>query len=105
MTEPRKKTYIHTYVMLLLRDKGLSQTALAIDAGCSLQAVNQVLLGKSESAQIKSLIAHTLGYDSWQRLSDAALFFSDNFASMYNYPTEQRNSTGRVKKEEVAHVG
>lgn len=105
MTEPRKKTFVHTYVMLLLRDRNLSQTALAEKYGCSLQAINQVLLGKSDSAQIKAHIAKTLGYDSWQRLSDAALFFSDNFSTMYNYPTAQRNSLNQAAIEEAVHVG
>ncbi len=97
--EPKKKSYIHTYAMLLLGEHNLSQTALAHKAGCAVQAVNQVLLGKSVSTHVQSVIATSLGYDSWAALDSAALIFSDMFSSMYNYPTT------RPSDKEVVDVG
>ena len=99
--ESKKKTYVHTYVMLLLGERNLSQTALAAKAGCAVQAVNQVLLGKSVSTHVQSVIATSLGYESWQALDSAALIFSDLFSSMYNYPSVRQAK----EEEEAAHVG
>lgn len=101
MAEPKKKTYIHTYTMLLLGEHNLSQTALAHKAGCSVQMINQVLLGKKISAPAQAVIATSLGFDTWSDLASAALIFSDLFASMYNYPTTRPAS----KSEEAVHVG
>ena len=101
MPEPKKKTYIHTYVMLLLGERNLSQTALAAKAGTSVQLINQVLLGKKISAPAQLVIAATLGYESWQALESAALLFSDLFASMYNYPSIRQAK----EEEEAVHVG
>lgn len=89
MPEPKKKTYIHTYSMLLLGERNLSQTALAAKAGTSVPLINQVLLGKKTSAPAQAVIATALGYESWEALDSAALLFSDLFASMYNYPTSR----------------
>lgn len=100
-----RKTYVHTYVMLLLRDKGLSQVSLAEKAACSAPAINQILLGKRVSARIQQDIAEALGYPSWKRLDDAALFFSDNFKTMYNRPTPQRNSLKGTGEEVAINVG
>lgn len=99
--EPKKKTYIHTYVMLLLGEHNLSQTALAVKADCSVQLINQVLLGKKMSAPAQAVIATTLGFESWESLDSAALLFSDLFASMYNYPTTRPVA----KDEEAVDVG
>lgn len=99
--EPKKKTYIHTYVMLLLGERNLSQTALATKAGTSVPLINQVLLGKKMSAPAQLVIATTLGFESWASLDSAALLFSDLFASMYNYPTTRPVA----KDKEVVDVG
>ena len=92
----RKKTYVHTYAMLLMGEKGLSQTALAAKAGCSVPFVNYILLGKRVSAPVQNVISVTLGYRDWDDFTNAALHFSDLFASMYNYPSSDK---------EVLHVG
>lgn len=101
MAEPKKKTYVHTYVMLLLGEFNLSQTALAHKAGCSVQMINQVLLGKKISAPAQGVIAASLGYSTWDKLESAALIFSDLFASMYNGPTTRHAN----REEEVVNVG
>ena len=99
--EPKKKTYIHTYVMLLLGEHNLSQTALAEKAGCSVQMISAILLNKKISAPVQAVIATTLGFESWASLDSAALLFSDLFASMYNYPTTRPVA----KDKEVVDVG
>ncbi len=99
--EPKKKTYVHTYVMLLLGEHNLSQTALANKAGCSVQMISAVLLNKKISAPVQAVIATSLGYESWETLASAALIFSDLFSSMYNAPSSRPSS----KNEEAVHVG
>ena len=101
MPEPKKKTYVHTYVMLLLGEHNLSQTALAHRAGCSVQMISAVLLNKKVSAPTQAVIATSLGFRSWDDLASSALLFSDLFSSMYNCPTTRTS----VKEEEAVHVG
>ncbi len=93
----RKKTYVHTYAMLLMGEQGLSQTALAVKARVTVTTINQILLGKRVSASVQQVIAESLGFDSWALLDNAALHFSDLFASMYNRPTTRPT-------EETDHV-
>ncbi len=82
-----KKTYIHTFAMLLMGEKGLSQTGLAEVANVGVPFLNQVLLCKKTSAPVQEVIATSLGFENWKRLDQAALLFSDNFSNMYNLPT------------------
>jgi transcriptional regulator with XRE-family HTH domain len=89
--------------MLLMGERGLSQTVLARRAGVSVQFVNYILLGKKVSAPVQTVIASSLGFESWERLSSAALMFSDNFANMYNVPTKRPiKETEYVDRHEVA---
>ena len=81
-------------------ERGLSQTALAERAGVSVTTINQVLLNRRVTARVQELIATSLGYSSWGELDDAALHFSDLFASMYNRPKASQESGKRA-----AHVG
>jgi transcriptional regulator with XRE-family HTH domain len=92
------KSCVHTYAMLLMGEQGLSQTSLAHKAGVTVTTINQILLGKRVSASVQQLIAESLGFDSWEALENAALHFSDLFASMYNRPTQ------RPKTEETDDV-
>ncbi len=93
----KKKTYVHTYSMLLMGELGLSQTALAAKAGVTVTTINQILLGKRVSASVQQVIAESLGFESWALLDNAAIHFSDLFASMYNRPTTRPT-------EETDHV-
>lgn len=86
----RTKTYIHTYSMLLMRDRGLSQTRLAQMAGCTVPMINQILLGKRVSGPVQMVVAQALGCPTWDALSDAAESFSQFFSMMYNHPTGGR---------------
>ncbi|PKL14781.1 MAG: hypothetical protein CVV52_00315 [Spirochaetae bacterium HGW-Spirochaetae-8] len=85
----KTKTFIHTYAMLLLRDRGLSQTKLAEMAGCTVTTINQILLGKRVSGPVQMVIAQALGYPTWIFLAEAAERFSHIFAQMYNHPTSR----------------
>lgn len=95
----KKKTYIHTYAMLLMSERGLSQTALAERAGVSLVTVNQILLGRRVSARVQESIAISLGFSNWESLESAAAHFSELFSSIYNRPTT------RPRASEESNVG
>ncbi len=101
MKKKKTKTYLHTYAMLLMGERGLSQTALAEKAGVSVVTVNQILLNRRVSARVQELIATSLGFSSWGELDSAALHFSDLFASMHNRPA----ASPQGSSERAAHVG
>lgn len=86
----RTKPYIHTYVVLVLGGKGLSQTELARRIGCSLPALNQVLLRKTVAKDLQEKIAHALDFPSWEELENKAEWFSELFTSMYNRPSSSK---------------
>lgn len=80
------KPYIHTYCMLMLGDRGISQTRLAKDIGVSMEMVNQVLMGKRTSAKVQKAIAHAIGLTSWAEVEERAARFSELFSTMKNTP-------------------
>jgi len=70
------KPYIHTYCVLKISQKKLSQTALAALCGCSISVINQIITGKRTSARVQEKIAKNLDHSSWQELVASAYEFS-----------------------------
>ncbi|AEC02056.1 helix-turn-helix transcriptional regulator [Parasphaerochaeta coccoides] len=86
----RTKSYIHTYTVLILGEKGLSQTELARRIGCTPPALNQILLRKTVARDLQEKIARALNFTSWEELENKAEWFSELFSSMYNRPTSAK---------------
>ena len=70
------KPYIHTYCVMKISQKKLSQTALAAFCGCTVPAINQILTGKKSSDRLQEKIAKNLDHSSWQELVASAYEFS-----------------------------
>lgn len=81
-----KTTYIHTFCMLRLRERGISLTGIANALGCTPQLVSQVLLGKDRSERVEYALARILGYPSWHDLDNAAKAFRTILPAIYNSP-------------------
>lgn len=84
----KKKSHVHTYAMLLLGDRKLSQTRLAQLCGCDVSMINRILLGTKTSMAIEAKIASELGFKSWKALEREAEFFQQMFVSMHQTKKE-----------------
>lgn len=56
------------YIKYRLKCAGCTSTDIATETGCSKQAVQKVLSGKSHSQRIEHLVATKLGYSSWNAM-------------------------------------
>lgn len=56
------------YIKYRLKCTGCTSTDIATETGCSKQAVQKVLSGKSHSQRIEHLVATKLGYSSWNAM-------------------------------------
>lgn len=83
------KPYIHTYCVLMLGDRGISQTSIANRIGVSMEMVNQVLMGKKTSAKVQQAVAEALGLPSWGKVEERALLFADLLSTTMNRPKAQ----------------
>lgn len=79
----KKKSHIHTYAMLLLGDRKLSQTRLAELCSCDVSMINRILLGTKTSMAIEAKIASALGFRSWKELERESELFQQMFVSMH----------------------
>lgn len=93
-------TYIHTFCMLRLREKGISLTGIANVIECTPQLVSQVLLGKDRSERVQYTIARILSYPSWYDLDKAAQAFSAILPDIYNSPKPANVKPPMQRREE-----
>lgn len=91
------KPYLHTYCVYLLGKSGISQASLASAIGCTPQAINLILQGKSRSKNIQKHIARILGHRSWSELDQAA----QSLSLIYDQ-ISQRQIRGRELSAELA---
>lgn len=72
---------LHTYVVVLLSQRRISQTLAARICGCSVQFFNAVIFGRRRSAEVQRRIAvDLLGFRSWDQLEWHALAFQNRIA-------------------------
>lgn len=91
------KPYIHTYCVLMLGDRGISQTSIAANIGVSMEMVNQVLMGKKISTKVQQAIAEAIGLSSWQDVEERALLFADLLSVTTNHPKAQYLDSAETK--------
>lgn len=73
---------MHTYVMVCLSQRRLSQTAAARICGCSVQFLNAVIMGRKRSQEIQHRFATlVMGARSWDDLEWRALAFQEHVAA------------------------
>ncbi len=94
-------TYIHTFCMLRLRERGISLTGIANAIGCTPQLVSQVLLGKDRSERVEHALARIIGYPSWYDLDKAAQAFSAILPDIYNSPKPANVKQPMERRENV----
>lgn len=71
------KVKIHSFIIYMLSNKGISQTKIAEFAGVSAAYVNQNIRGVKNDKKIKTLVANAIGFKTWASLEKAGLnFFS-----------------------------
>lgn len=74
---------LHTYVVLLLGQKRMSQTMAARICGCSVQFLNMVITGRRRSQEIQTRFPRDiLGLHSWDELEWRALAFQEKIAQL-----------------------
>lgn len=72
---------IHTYIMVNLSRRHISQVLAARICGCSPQFLNRVIMGRGTSREIQNRFATlVLGLRSWEELEWRALSFQDTVA-------------------------
>lgn len=79
-TKPTVKinSALHTYIMLELSKRGLSQTLVAKMCGCSVQFINLIITGRRTSTEIQNRLAiNVLGHRNWNHLVWCALKLQD----------------------------
>lgn len=91
------KPYIHTYCVLMLGDRGISQSSIAAKLGTSITIVNQVLLGRKTSAKVQQAIAEAIGLSSWSEIEERALLFADLLSVTMNHPKAQYAEEAKAK--------
>lgn len=82
---------LHTYIVLELSKRGLSQAIVARMCGCSAQFINMIITGRKTSSEIQKRLALVLGYKSWNHLAWAAMRFQAAIDKEFSIIGEELN--------------
>lgn len=89
----RMSSAVHTYIMVMLSQKSISQTLAARICGCSVQFMNMIIRGARRSWEVQDRFATlVLGLHSWEELEWRALAFQEEVAkSCASIPAGQQD--------------
>ncbi len=68
VNKPKRNVPQATKIQILMRKHGVPEQRIADEAGVKSCTVNKVIWGITTSANIQSVIARKLGFDSWEEL-------------------------------------
>ncbi len=80
---------IHTYLVVEMAKRHLSQTLVAAMCGATPQMFNMVIRGVKKSAQLQLKIANLFGFPNWDLLYQAALKFQEKEVFPYYFEIKE----------------